>query len=129
MTNRIATFSVLVLAVALAMTALCATQAAAVTEKILHQFNQLEHGSFLNGIVPDAQGNLYGTTTYGGAYNHGAVFKLTPNTHGGWTETVLYSFTGGSDGNGPECGVTLDSAGNIYGTTLLGGAFNDGTVF
>src|ERR1700674_2486590 len=58
-------------------------------EKIVHQFNQTPHGSFQNGVVGDAAGNLYGTAIYGGTYNHGLVFKLTPNSHGGWTETLL----------------------------------------
>ena len=56
------------------------------------------------------------------------VYKLTP-TGGGWTESVLYSFDGGSDGASPWAGVTLDEAGNIYGTTASGGAFGVGTVY
>jgi uncharacterized repeat protein (TIGR03803 family) len=69
----------------------------------------------------DARGDLYGVAA-GGSYGHGAVFKLTPSG-GGWTESVIYSFTGGLDGDTPSGGVVLDSAGNLYGTTVYGGAY------
>ena len=83
----------------------------------------------------DAAGNLYGTTVNGGAHGEsGTVFELTPNaTKTGWMETVLYSFcaqTNCTDGGGPFAGVIMDAAGNLYGTTLGGGAHgNSGTVF
>jgi uncharacterized repeat protein (TIGR03803 family) len=100
------------------------------TETLVHQFNQVSHGYFLNAVVADAGGSLYGTTIYGGAYNRGTVFELSPRAHGQWKETVLlYSFTGGSDGDAPEGGVTLDAAGNIYGTTYVGGVSGSGVVF
>jgi uncharacterized repeat protein (TIGR03803 family) len=68
----------------------------------------------------DSAGNLYGTTTGGGAYGRGTVFKLTPS-NGGWTESILYSFAGGdNDGSQPVGGVVLDKSGNLYGTTLWG---------
>jgi uncharacterized repeat protein (TIGR03803 family) len=121
--------SLLVLLAAPVTLLLGSLSASAGTEKILHQFDQTSHGDFTNGVVADAQGNLYGTTVYGGTFNHGTVFKMSPKSSGGWTETVLYSFTGASDGDGPEANVTLDTAGNIYGTTLIGGASNNGTVF
>jgi uncharacterized repeat protein (TIGR03803 family) len=69
-------------------------------------------------LIMDGQGTLYGTTFYGGAFSGGTVFKLDPATG---VETVLYSFAGGSDGQGPLGGVLLDSAGNLFGTTLHGG--------
>jgi len=69
------------------------------------------------GLTCDAAGNLYGTTVYGGTANAGVVFKLDTAGH----QTVLWSFTGGSDGGQPNAGVILDSAGNLYGTTLYGG--------
>jgi len=69
-------------------------------------------------VVRDAQGNLYGTTWSGGAWNLGTVYKLEPSGK----ETVLHSFTGGADGGNPAAGVVLDSAGNLYGTTVFGGA-------
>ena len=80
------------------------------------------------GVKLDAAGNLYGTTENGGAYNYGTVFKLAPDG----TETVLYSFAGGTDGAFPLASVTLDTQGNVYGTTYLGGQGGNqgyGTVF
>jgi uncharacterized repeat protein (TIGR03803 family) len=77
-------------------------------------------------VVFDSSGNLYGTTLQGGAYRggsnpgYGTVYQLTPSS-AGWTETILYSFAGGSDGYQPEASVALDSAGDVYGTTLYGG--------
>jgi uncharacterized repeat protein (TIGR03803 family) len=79
--------------------------------------------------VLDPAGNIYGTTQGGGAHGFGSVYKLTLGMNGKWTEKVLYSFEGGSDGNAPRAGVTLDAAGNVYGTTSLGGPDNLGTVF
>lgn len=87
----------------------------------------------LAGVIEDANGNLYGTTEAGGTNNKGAVFSVTPATG---NERVLYSFcnhTNGSgyclDGSTPQSGLTFDSSGNLYGTTNIGGAMNDGTVF
>ena len=65
----------------------------------------------------DAAGNLYGTMTEGGTYGAGMVFELSPSGGGAWTETVLWSFGNGSDGQFPESGVIMDAAGNLYGTT------------
>jgi uncharacterized repeat protein (TIGR03803 family) len=89
-------------------------------------------------LTLDSAGNLYGTTVYGGAnktacngHGCGTVFKLAPPTSkgGSWTETILYSFTGGDDGANPQAGVILDSVGNLYGTTENGGSLARGTVF
>jgi uncharacterized repeat protein (TIGR03803 family) len=77
------------------------------------------------GLVVDSEGNLYGTTGAGGAGFSGTVFKLDPSG----VETVLYAFTGATDGGYPAAGVILDSAGNLYGTTQFGGAYGFGTVF
>ncbi len=79
----------------------------------------------LDKLIADAAGNLYGTTERGGAHKLGVVFKVTP----GGVETVLHSFAGGSDGANPEAGLTMDTAGNFYGTTNYGGLSNLGTVF
>jgi uncharacterized repeat protein (TIGR03803 family) len=68
----------------------------------------------------DVAGNIYGTTSAGGVHGKGTVFKLT-RTQGMWIEDILYSFTGGADGFGPQGGVVFDSAGNLYGTTAIGG--------
>jgi uncharacterized repeat protein (TIGR03803 family) len=80
-----------------------------------------------NGLVSDSAGNLYGTTSSGGAY-HGTVFQLTPESNGTWTETILYRFSGSEDGFGPS-GLIRDSQGNLYGSTRTGGATEDGTIF
>jgi uncharacterized repeat protein (TIGR03803 family) len=76
-------------------------------------------------LVIDAEGNLYGMTVLGGTFGSGTVFRLSPSKSGsksGWTETVLYSFTSGPDGGQPYGGVTLDDAGNLYGTAVVGGS-------
>ena len=76
----------------------------------------------------DAAGNLYGTTFVSGASNAGVVYELSPNG-GGWTQIALYSFTGGADGANPYyADVILDKSGNLYGTTVGGGANNLGVV-
>jgi uncharacterized repeat protein (TIGR03803 family) len=79
-------------------------------------------------VVMGADGSLYGTTGFGGIYGAGTVFQLTP-VSGGWNETVVYSFTGGSDGGYPQSGVIFSAGGAIYGTTSAGGAAGLGTVF
>jgi uncharacterized repeat protein (TIGR03803 family) len=81
-------------------------------------------------LISDAEGNLYGTTAFGGTSGTGIVFELTKSqAPGGWTETILYNFAGGSDGSQPWGGLIFDSAGNLYGTTFLGGTLNAGTVY
>jgi len=76
------------------------------------------------GPIFDKSGNLYGATELGGGNCYigcGAVYELSPNGSGGWTEISLYSFQGGSDGAYPEAEVIFDQAGNLYGTTMEGG--------
>ena len=87
-------------------------------------------------LVFDNAGNMYGTTLSGGLNPRvcnggcGVIFKLAPPTgEGKWTETVLYEFTGGADGGTAYAGVILDSASNLYGTTLAGGSKGFGTVY
>ena len=80
------------------------------------------------GVIGDSAGNLYGTTFDGGAYEYGVVFKLTPSS-GGWKESVLYSFAGGANGGYTDAGLIFDKAGNLYGSTLRGGAYDAGMVF
>src|ERR1019366_10683573 len=100
------------------------------TEKVLYSFGNYPDGSEPSaGLVFDAAGNLYGTTSLGGTYAYGTVFELTPTIGGSWIETVLYSFGGGTDGDGPLAGLIFDAAGNLYSTTLRGGTYNYGTVF
>jgi uncharacterized repeat protein (TIGR03803 family) len=74
------------------------------------------------GLIADSSGNLYGTTCGGGTSNLGTVFKLTPPAEGkkAWTNTVLTSFNA-TNGACPQAGLTADSAGNLYGTTMNGG--------
>ena len=105
-------------------------RAYASTETILHDFNLTPNGQQPNGgLISDAAGNLYGTTLYGGTYGFGEVYKLTPNSKGGWTETVIFSFNGTTDGDGPMGALVFDAAGNIYGGTIGGGSQSDGTIF
>jgi uncharacterized repeat protein (TIGR03803 family) len=85
-------------------------------ETVLHSFFGIDGAHPTAGLLRDASGNLYGTTT-GGGTGYGVVFKV--DTSG--NETVLYSFTGGDDGAIPVGGLIQDAAGNLYGTTAEGG--------
>jgi uncharacterized repeat protein (TIGR03803 family) len=108
-----------------AVTSILAVAATAQTESILYSFTGgTDGGSPFGGVIVDGNGNLYGTTEIGGANGAGAVFELTPSPSGGWTEQVLYSFTGfvPTDGNFPLGGLVFDAKGNLYGTTMGGGA-------
>jgi uncharacterized repeat protein (TIGR03803 family) len=80
------------------------------------------------GLVFDSAGNLYGATELGGASGDGTVYELSQNSGGGWSEKILLNFTG-TNGDRPFGSLIFDSAGNLYGTTLQGGTFNDGVVF
>lgn len=80
-------------------------------------------------LTLDQNSNLYGTAYGGGSNAEGAVFELTRNPDGTWTQTVLHSFDFGVDGESPRFGVALDDAGNLYGTTFTGGPKDAGTVF
>ncbi len=88
---------------------------------VLHSFSGPDGDSPGAGLVMDPAGSLYGTTTFGGADPGlaGTVFKLTPGLTNKWTHTLLYSFTGGTDGGQIYSGVILDSAGNLYGTAII----------
>ncbi|HWY20429.1 MAG TPA: choice-of-anchor tandem repeat GloVer-containing protein [Candidatus Acidoferrum sp.] len=96
-------------------------------EKILHSFGSPNDGaSPFVGLVKDESGNFYGVTDRGGVYGHGSVFRVD----NAGNETVLYSFTGSSDGARPEAALWRDAAGNLFGTTLDRGSGHDaGTVF
>jgi uncharacterized repeat protein (TIGR03803 family) len=103
-----------------------APRAQAQTLTVLHTFTGSPDGlSPLAGLVRDWNGNLYGTTVFGGAYGWGTVFKVGPTGK----ETVLYSFTNSPDGSQPHAGLVMDEAGNLYGTTISGGSSDAGTVF
>lgn len=99
------------------------------TERVVHQFGAAGDGNApYGGLVADKAGNLFGTTVFGGADNAGTVFELSPARGGPWKERLLYSFTGGPDGANPGGTLTLDSAGNLYGTAG-GGQSGNGVVF
>lgn len=92
----------------------------------LYAFRNTSDGADpVGGLAFDQAGNLYGTTEKGGSGNGGVVFELSPSG-GGWNFTVLHSFTGT---NGPQATLTIDAAGNLYGTTYSVGAFQEGSVF
>jgi len=97
------------------------------TETGLHIFTGGDDGAYPKDTpVMDGAGLLYGTTVEGGGVNDGGVvFRINPNGK----ETILYSFIGGSDGGAPFAGLIMDALGNLYGTTYIGGAYGNGTVF
>jgi uncharacterized repeat protein (TIGR03803 family) len=82
-----------------------------------------------SGLVQDKTGNLYGTTGSGGSANNGTVFELVLNPDASWTYKLIYSFTSQLDGGFPLGQITVDAAGNVYGTTGGGGLFSYGTVY
>ena len=93
------------------------------TETTLYRFaNGADGGNPASGLTPDGRGNFYGTTQTGGPRNFGTVFELSPpaDMGGRWTETVISGFENG--GNAPEGNVVFDPAGDLYGTTALGGS-------
>jgi uncharacterized repeat protein (TIGR03803 family) len=95
---------------------------AATTEKVLYNFTGgNDGGDPASQLTFDTAGNAYGTTVTGGAFGCGTVFKLSPSGGGQWQQSVLYSFGCSNDGKNPYGGVTLDAAGNLYGTTAAGG--------
>jgi uncharacterized repeat protein (TIGR03803 family) len=99
------------------------------SENVLYRFTGGADGSEpAAGVIFDEAGNLYGTTNQGGDFNSGTVFKLSRNTNGSWTESVLHSFNG-TDGNLPNAALTFDVTGNLYSTTSEGGTNNCGVVF
>lgn len=95
-------------------------------ESILFRFGSSGLANPHGGVILDAVGNLYGTTYVGGD-GFGGVFELSPSGDS-WIESPLYSFDS-SDGGAPNDSLIFDSAGNLYGTTLIGGSANSGAVF
>jgi uncharacterized repeat protein (TIGR03803 family) len=103
------------------------------TESIIHSFSNIPDGANPHaGLTMDAAGNIYGTTGNGGASGFGTVYQLTQNPDGSWGESLIHNFSGTPDGIGPSAELIFDAAGNIYGTTVVGGSDNtsgDGVVF
>jgi len=99
------------------------------TEQILYQFSGGNDGAQpYSPLIFDTAGNLYGTAQRGGAHALGTVFELKPTSGGGWSETTLYSFAGGTDAEFPTAGLVFDTAGNLYGTAS-GGVYAAGAIF
>jgi uncharacterized repeat protein (TIGR03803 family) len=105
------------------------------TQTVLYSFNPIgisgDGASPQANLAMGASGVLYGTTTYGGSSDDGTVFSLTPPSSGGpWTEKIIHSFKGGTDGAQPEAGlVQAPQTEVLYGTTYAGGTSGFGTVF
>jgi uncharacterized repeat protein (TIGR03803 family) len=98
------------------------------SEQVIHSFSDSStSGRFpTSGLIFDVAGNLYGTTNEGGTYGYGTAFELMAKPGGGWVQEVLHSFDeNGVDGYFPFGGLVFDSAGNLYGTAYLGGAYSN----
>jgi len=121
--KRVSTVSSFLVFVVLITSAFSAAQ----SEQVLYFFTSADYTP--GGVIFDNKGNLYGVSTGEVGYTYGRVFELSPSANG-WTETVLYTFKGGTDGNGPAEmeSLAFDPAGNLYGTTVAGGK-GGGTVF
>jgi uncharacterized repeat protein (TIGR03803 family) len=99
------------------------------TENTLYAFQSSSDGaSPFGGVVFDNAGNLYGGASGGGAGSGGTVYELMPS-NGSWIFSVIYSFTGSAYLPGPYDSLTMDAAGNLYGTTFKDGAHSAGSVF
>jgi uncharacterized repeat protein (TIGR03803 family) len=92
------------------------------TFSVLYPFKGTPDAGFpYGGLIADANGNLFGTTYFGGSSGNGAIYELMPRPMGHYAERVLYSFSGGADGGNPTTTLVADQAGNLYGTTSAGG--------
>jgi uncharacterized repeat protein (TIGR03803 family) len=97
---------------------------------VLHIFSGNKDGAYPDSnLTADAAGNFYGTTQIGGVFGAGTVFELSPAADGKWSFTLLYAFTGGTDGGNPLGNLVFDAAGNAYSTVSSGGANGFGAVF
>src|SRR5580700_10601557 len=111
----------------LLLMALFALTCVAQTFKVFYTFSFTDGSSPNGDLIRDSGGNFYGTTQFGGSSNRGLVFKLDSKGN----ETILYTFSGGTDGGIPIGRVIRDSGGNLYGITSVGGdpTCSCGTVF
>jgi uncharacterized repeat protein (TIGR03803 family) len=101
--------------------ALSLVTATATTTDVIFSFDE-DDGEYADtDLETDSAGNIYGTTVLGGDHGSGTVFQLSP-TPSGWVQSVLYSFTGGTDGGEPYKGVSIDQHGNLFGTAVTGGS-------
>jgi uncharacterized repeat protein (TIGR03803 family) len=127
-------------AIAISVVVLVSSTLAASNEQVLYRFQGGSDGyNPSEALLADSAGNLYGTTVEGGTggscgYDKngcGTVFQLSPPAQSGgpWVETVLYRFTGGSDGYWPTAALVADNSGNLYSTTSAGGVNDNGTIF
>jgi uncharacterized repeat protein (TIGR03803 family) len=102
------------------------------TEEVLHHFssNGKDGEAAVAPLILDASGNLYGTTLLGGSGDAGIVFELSPSASGRWTEKIIHTFNGNDKGGADPYGaLAFNSAGDLIGTTIAGGAYQNGTVF
>lgn len=100
------------------------------TETILHNFGGSGDGKGSSGLVFDTQGNLFGATEVGGTMDDGTVYELQPSGGGGFSYAILYNFDPQLTGSPAiVASLSVDSAGNLYGTGEGGGTYGDGTVF
>jgi uncharacterized repeat protein (TIGR03803 family) len=103
------------------------TQGGTWTESVLYSFGGYpgDGREPISALEFDGNGNLYGTTYQGGEFGRGTVFELTPpsRSDGGWIESVIYNFTGGTDGGWPWGSLIFDTTGNLYGTTIKGSVY------
>ena len=96
-------------------------------ETVIYSFtNSTDGGTPFGNAVDDGKGNVFAASAFGGSGNYGTLIELTPSSSG-WSEKTLLSFNG-TDGKTPQ-NLTLDSAGNVYGSTLYGGSHNSGVLF
>jgi hypothetical protein len=102
---------------------------------VIHHFQLKAGPNPQNGLIADAQGNLYGVTATGGenscaARSCGVVFELSLGVSGAWTERIIYDFKGGTaDGSSPATQLAFDANGDLFGATALGGTNGFGTIF
>jgi uncharacterized repeat protein (TIGR03803 family) len=99
--------------------------------KILSSLSFADGSEPTANVILDAAGNLYGTTSYAGAYRGGTAFKLSPSAAGPWSMTVLenFGYSHGKHGVYPIGGLIFDASGSLYGTTSGGGLIGGGTVY